>query len=203
MKLAKISKYSLILIIVLVFVKIITVFINFQVDFKLTYISLLAALPVLALSSKRLIIFKKIDWHTLIFFASMFILMQSVWMTGFFQSMITNLSLDITSILVIFLISVILSQFISNVPLVALYLPLIIHVGTTAKELSALAAGSTIAGNLLILGAASNVIIIQNAEKRGETITFMDFAKVGISIKTAIKIYKNNNGKDKTEARGF
>ena len=180
--LATISKFSLILIVVLVFAKIITVFINLQVDFKLTYIALLAALPILALSSKRIEIFKKIDWHTLIFFASMFILMQSVWQTGFFQSIIANMSLDITSIFMIFLISIILSQFISNVPLVALYLPLLIHAGTAAKELAALAAGSTIAGNLLILGAASNVIIIQNAEKKGETITFMDFAKVGIPL---------------------
>lgn len=47
----------------------------------------------------------------------------------------------------------------------------------------ALAAGSTIAGNLLILGAASNVIIIHNAERKsGETLTFLEFAKVGIPL---------------------
>ena len=46
----------------------------------------------------------------------------------------------------------------------------------------ALAAGSTIAGNLTILGAASNVIIIQNAEKHGETLTFFEFAKVGVPL---------------------
>ncbi|MCX7698030.1 MAG: anion transporter, partial [Candidatus Goldbacteria bacterium] len=46
----------------------------------------------------------------------------------------------------------------------------------------ALAAGSTIAGNLFILGAASNVIIIQNAEKKGETITFFEFARIGVPL---------------------
>jgi Na+/H+ antiporter NhaD/arsenite permease-like protein len=46
----------------------------------------------------------------------------------------------------------------------------------------ALAAGSTIAGNLTILGAASNVIIIQNAEKQGETLTFFEFAKIGVPL---------------------
>jgi Na+/H+ antiporter NhaD/arsenite permease-like protein len=46
-----------------------------------------------------------------------------------------------------------------------------------------LAAGSTIAGNLLILGAASNVIIIQNAESKSkQTLTFLEFAKVGIPL---------------------
>ncbi len=51
----------------------------------------------------------------------------------------------------------------------------------------ALAAGSTIAGNLLILGAASNVIIIQNAEKRGETLKFLEFARIGIPL-TALNV---------------
>ena len=46
----------------------------------------------------------------------------------------------------------------------------------------ALAAGSTIAGNALILGAASNVIIIQSAEKDGEALTFWEFARVGIPL---------------------
>ncbi|MCC7573835.1 MAG: hypothetical protein KO464_10750 [Candidatus Methanofastidiosum sp.] len=39
------------------------------------------------------------------------------------------------------------------------------------------------AGNLFILRAASTVIIIQNAEKKSnETITFLEFAKVGIPL---------------------
>ena len=38
-------------------------------------------------------------------------------------------------------------------------------------------------GNLFILGAASNVIIIQNAEKKGkETIRFAEFARVGVPL---------------------
>jgi Na+/H+ antiporter NhaD/arsenite permease-like protein len=80
---------------------------------------------------------------------------------------------------------VILSQFISNVPFVALYLPLMNHLGPQSQSLAALAAGSTIAGNLFILGAASNVIIIQNAEKRGETLTFIEFARVGVPLTAA------------------
>jgi Na+/H+ antiporter NhaD/arsenite permease-like protein len=46
----------------------------------------------------------------------------------------------------------------------------------------ALAAGSTIAGNFLILGAASNVIIIQNAEKREGTLGFFEFDRIGIPL---------------------
>jgi Na+/H+ antiporter NhaD/arsenite permease-like protein len=105
--------------------------------------------------------------------------MQSVWNTGFFQQFINSKKI---SIYIIFLSSIILSQFISNVPLVTLYLPILLHSGAGIKELMALAAGSTIAGNMLILGAASNVIIIQNAEKKGETITFLEFAKIGFPL---------------------
>ena len=60
---------------------------------------------------------------------------------------------------------------------------MLLEAGASSKEMVALAAGSTIAGNLFILGAASTVIIIQNAEKKSkETITFLEFAKVGIPL---------------------
>ena len=124
----------------------------------------------------------------MIFFASMFVLMQSVWISGFFQSLIADLRIDIVSVDMILGVSVGLSQLISNVPLVALYLPILTKAGAATKEMMALAAGSTIAGNLFILGAASNVIIIQNAEKKsGETLTFLEFAKIGVPM-TAINV---------------
>jgi|SRR3989344_1086246 len=182
-KLAVLSKISLIILLALIFTKIIISFFNPLLNFKLVYITITAALPIIIFAKNKISIIKKVDWHTLIFFAAMFVLMESVWNTGFFQSIISSLKINIISIPMIFLISVLLSQLISNVPLVALYLPLLSHLGASTKEMIALAAGSTIAGNLLIMGAASNVIIIQNAEKRsGETITFLEFAKVGVPL---------------------
>jgi Na+/H+ antiporter NhaD/arsenite permease-like protein len=149
---------------------------------------LTAALPIIIFSPKRLTIIRRIDWTTLIFFAAMFILMAAVWNSGVFQNVITSTNMTLTSVPVIMGISVVLSQFISNVPLVALYLPMLMKLGITAAGLMALAAGSTIAGNLSILGAASNVIIIQNAEKKsGETITFWEFFRIGMPL-TAISI---------------
>jgi Na+/H+ antiporter NhaD/arsenite permease-like protein len=51
-----------------------------------------------------------------------------------------------------------------------------------------LAARSTIDGNLSILGAASNVIIIQNAEKgNGGTLDFFEFVRIGLPL-TAINV---------------
>ena len=182
-RLAKLSKLSLFIIIAMILLKISIVTAGLNIDFRLTYISLVASLPILIFSKQRVEILKNLDWKTLIFFVSMFVLMQSVWNSGFIQELINNMNINITNLLMIFIVSIILSQFISNVPLVALYLPMLIEAGASSKEMIALAAGSTIAGNLFILGAASTVIIIQNAEKKSnETITFVEFARVGIPL---------------------
>jgi Na+/H+ antiporter NhaD/arsenite permease-like protein len=184
-KLAQLCQISLMLLAVLIVTKIITVFAGLKIDFRLTYIALAAALPIILFSPKRFAIMRKIDWSTLVFFASMFILMAGVWNSGVFQDVINSTNLELTSVPVIMGISIVLSQFISNVPLVALYLPMLMKIGVTGAGLMALAAGSTIAGNFSILGAASNVIIIQNAEqKSGETLTFWEFVRIGVPLTT-------------------
>ncbi|HQC41748.1 MAG TPA: SLC13 family permease, partial [Petrotogaceae bacterium] len=173
----KISKFSFYLTFALIGLKMLSFLFGLGDSFKLTYISLIASSPILLFSSKRFSVLKKIDWYTLIFFSSMFILMESVWETGIFQKMVNGYNLS--SIPVILVLSILTSQLISNVPFVSLYMPLILGLNATAKELTALAAGSTIAGNLLILGAASNIIAMQSAERNGEVLTFSDFAKIG------------------------
>jgi Na+/H+ antiporter NhaD/arsenite permease-like protein len=46
-----------------------------------------------------------------------------------------------------------------------------------------LAAASTIAGNLTIVAAASNIIIIETAESRGiKAFTFFEFFKIGVIV---------------------
>lgn len=181
--LANISKASLLIMLVLISIKVTMAFLDEGAMFKLTYIALAASLPELLFSKRRVEIVKKIDWRTLIFFASMFILMQSVWNTGIFQEIIKDSHFNFASVFLILVVGILLSQLISNVPLVALYLPVLMSNNVALKGMMALAAGSTIAGNLFILGAASNIIIIQSAEKKAkETITFFEFAKVGIPV---------------------
>jgi Na+/H+ antiporter NhaD/arsenite permease-like protein len=178
--LTSVVRFSLIIIVLLAGINIASSFLGGVLVIPLPLIALCAAAPVLILSPKRFEVIKAIDWCTLVFFAAMFVLMASVWQTGFFQSLVGTASL--TSVPAILAISIILSQFISNVPFVALFQPLILQVGGTTRQLMALAAGSTIAGNLTILGAASNVIIIQKAEQQNETLTFFEFARIGIPI---------------------
>jgi Na+/H+ antiporter NhaD/arsenite permease-like protein len=181
--LAVLARISLFILVVLIPVKILLVFVAPSVDFKLTYIALAAALPVLLFIPRRPGLLKRMDWPTLVFFAAMFVLMQSVWNSGYFQRAIDSANVNLNSTGMIMGVSVLLSQVLSNVPLVALYLPVLLQAGAGTKEMMALAAGSTIAGNLTILGAASNVIIIQNAEKRGGvTLTFLEFVKIGLPL---------------------
>jgi Na+/H+ antiporter NhaD/arsenite permease-like protein len=179
-RLARLSEISFLMLFLLILAKIAAVLLGQGEQFHLTYIAVISALPVLIFSERRLEIAKNIDWCTLIFFAAMFVLMESVWRSGLIQQLLASGQADLNSIPVILSFSVIVSQVISNVPFVALCQPLLGH--PSAEALMALAAGSTIAGNLFILGAASNVIIIQNAERSGETITFLEFARVGVPL---------------------
>lgn len=179
-RLMLLSKISLAIILLLAAVNIVASLITGSMLVTLPLIAIGAALPIILFSHRRVEIVKSIDWCTLVFFAAMFVLMESVWQTGFFQSLVSGGML--VSVPALLGTSIVFSQFISNVPFVALFQPLVTEAGAGTAQLMALAAGSTIAGNLTILGAASNVIIIQNAEKQGETLTFFEFMKVGVPL---------------------
>ncbi|MDD3566258.1 MAG: anion transporter [Methanothrix sp.] len=183
--LALLSKLSLVVVMVLIAFKIVSGSLGFPSPLGLTEIALFSALPILLCSPRRLELVRKVDWRTLAFFASMFVLMESVWNSGHLQAAMNGSGFEATSIPVILATSAIASQLVSNVPFVALYLPLLSTLDSSVEAMMALAAGSTIAGNLTIIGAASNVIIVQNGEKRGTAITFTDFMKVGIPLTAA------------------
>ncbi len=147
----------------------------FSISFPVSIISLLAAIPIVFSGKSGLKAVAKTDWRTVAFFAFMFILMQSVYNSGVIQLFVNG---HISGVLNIMLFSITLSQALSNVPFVALFVKI---VAPTLKNYLALAAGSTIAGNFLILGAASNIIIIQSAERYGgKGLSFMDFIKYGM-----------------------
>ena len=184
----RLVKVSLIMMVMLVSMKAIMDFLHANIHIHFSYIALLSAVPIL-LSHQRWNFIKNLDWGTLVFFASTFILMQSVWDSGFFQTNMNHFHISVSHIPVILFISILLSQFISNVPLVALYLPLLMHHSHSNLSLVSLAVGSTIAGNLSILGAASNIIIIQNMEKRGiRGFEFFEFIKIGLPL-TLINLF--------------
>ena len=123
-ELARWARISFLALVALILLKVVLTFAAPGVDIRLSYIAVLAALPVLAGSRKRLSVLRRIDWPTLVFFAALFVLMDSVWRSGVFQSFIDSSGADMTKAAVLFPASIIVSQFVSNVPLVAMYLPL-------------------------------------------------------------------------------
>ncbi|MCX8191397.1 MAG: hypothetical protein N3F06_01145, partial [Nitrososphaerales archaeon] len=93
---------------------------------------------------------------------------------------------EIASIFGISFSSILLSQLISNVPFAKLFITYMEDLGYGVKDVDAwltLAVASTIAGNLTILGAASNIIILEYLESKMETtIRFVEFLKYGVFI---------------------
>jgi Na+/H+ antiporter NhaD/arsenite permease-like protein len=152
------------------------------VTVPLAAIALAAATPVLAGRGGAAIV-ARIDWGTLAFFAALFVLVAAVWETPLLGRWVGALRVTAAAPAVLYPVAIGASQLVSNVPLVALYLPLIEGMGE-AVHLH-LAAAATLAGNLLILGAASNVIVVQRAEREGVHIGFWTFARAGIPVTAA------------------
>lgn len=174
-----ITKAAVGILIILIIFKIVSGFFIKNIDISLILIGAVPALFVFVLSRKRLKLAKRVDYKTLLFFVGMFILMRSVFICRK-PEFIFNICANLNSIPITLASGVLVSQILSNVPFIALFLPAL--AGSSDKILMALSAGSTIAGNMFILGAASNVIIIQNAERERETLTFWEFSKIGIPL---------------------
>jgi Na+/H+ antiporter NhaD/arsenite permease-like protein len=144
-------------------------------------------------NNERIDILRSIDYSVLVFFAAMFVVMSALWSSGaismimsYFQS--PDPSNIVQSNAVISAVSLLLSQILSNVPFVAIYNLVMLNNGFVGdahvNQWMMLASASTIAGNLTILGAASNIIIINAAESRGSTtaFTYTEFFKIGAII---------------------
>lgn len=131
-------------------------------------------------------IIKEVDWVLLLFFAGLFIVIEGAHKAGvldiFTESIITTPGfLGIASISIV---STIVSQLVSNVPLTMLILPILKNVPGDVLWI-ALAAGSTLGGNLTIIGAVANIIVAERASREGIQVPFLEFLKVGAMVTIA------------------
>lgn len=138
----------------------------------------------LLVSGDRRKTIRGIDWGTMVFFAAMFVVMGAVERSGLIAGLIEPFSSTLfaggsASVASIFGLSAAASQVTSNVPFVAMMLP-VFKAAADPGQWLALAAGSTLAGNITLLGAAANIIVLESAESRGETFSFMEFLKAGL-----------------------
>lgn len=77
-------------------------------------------------------------------------------------------------------VTVLLSNLISNVPAVLIMKPLISQTNTQAWLL--LAAGSTLAGNLTLLGLVANLIVAEAVAKQGLRLNFWEHLRFGLPL---------------------
>jgi len=152
------------------------------------------SIPIIALGGASLVliftkqegkqILKGVDWSLLLFFASLFIIVAAIRQSGVLNIIFeVSLQENTLSIFVIFLLSLILAQLLSNVPYVVLVLPIFALAKSEILWLS-LAASSTLAGNLTIIGAMANLIVIEQAQKENVKITPHKFYRSSILITT-------------------
>jgi Na+/H+ antiporter NhaD/arsenite permease-like protein len=121
-------------------------------------------------------ILHKIDWDLLLMFSGLFILTEGVQRLGFLDSF----SQFVHSPWSILGITTVLSNLVSNVPAVLLLHHLIPHPDKQTWLL--LAAASTLAGNLTLLGSVANLIVAEAVAKQGHTLTFWEHLKFGLPL---------------------
>ena len=158
-----------------------------------TVVALAAAVILLFVGGPRMPeILREVEWSTLIFFGSLFVVVGALektgWMSLVAQGMLPIVGANRTiGVSVVLWISSLISAFIDNIPLTASFIPVLTDLGRLSGVNVyplwwALSAGAGLGGNGTIIGASANVIATGLAQARGVKITFVEFAKVGMVI---------------------
>ena len=131
-------------------------------------------------------IYRRIDWGLLTLFIGLFVVVAGIERVGldrrFFEALRT---VGIESVWGLSLVAAALSNLVSNVPAVMLFARVVPHLPDPQTSWLALAMASTLAGNLTILGSIANLIVIEGARRRGVTITFGEYLRVGLPVTLA------------------
>jgi Na+/H+ antiporter NhaD/arsenite permease-like protein len=131
-------------------------------------------------------IYTAIDWDLLMLFAGLFVVISGAERAGIDRRLFATLApFGLDTIAGLSATAAVLSNAVSNVPAVMLFTRFIPNLPDQRSAWLALAMSSTLAGNLTILGSIANLIVVEGARRRGVTIGFWDYAKVGIPITIA------------------
>lgn len=122
-----------------------------------------------------------VDWELLILFMGLFVVNYAFELTGLPQQAVSDLAgmgIDLREPAVLFTVTFVLSNIVSNVPAVMLLLPIAEH--DMAGPLLAL--GSTLAGNLLLVGSIANLIVADAAARRDIRLDWKRHARIGVPV---------------------
>lgn len=133
---------------------------------------------------------RDIEWTTLFFFFGLFIMIEALVEVGLIDIVadaalrLTGGNLQLTSLLLIWF-SAIVSGIVDNIPYTATMIPIVESLGQVMAAGPlwwSLALGACLGGNLTIVGAAANVVVVSMAEKSGHPISFMHFFRYGAIV---------------------
>jgi Na+/H+ antiporter NhaD/arsenite permease-like protein len=127
-----------------------------------------------------------VEWPILILFMGLFVVAGAFQSTGYGDQAVqwlagSGFSLDAPRNLV--LTTAALSNLIGNAPAVILLLKVVPFSRPVMAYILALA--NSFGGSLIIIGSVSNIIVVQQAREMGISISFWDFARLGIPVTLA------------------
>jgi Na+/H+ antiporter NhaD/arsenite permease-like protein len=127
-----------------------------------------------------------VDWSLLGFFAGIFVVIAGVAHAGVLDRIFDVVAPVVTrggylGDLAFVVLVVVLSNVVSNVPLVLVALPWIGRLSDPASGYVLLAVASTLAGTLTLFGSVANMIVMERAGPHGET-HFLRFLRFGVVL---------------------
>jgi len=125
-----------------------------------------------------------VDWQLLVLFIGLFIVNDAFQRTGTMEQALAALragGIDPAQPAILFGLSAVLSNIVSNVPATMLLLPGATHPMAGAT----LALSSTLAGNLFIVGSVANIIVVTAARPLGVSIDFRTHLRTGLPVTVA------------------
>lgn len=148
-----------------------------------------AAAVVLAGAARPRRALQEVDWSLLLLFGGLFVVMRGVEQAGLAHAVVVGVTGPLATASYGALARLgaavtLLSQAVSNVPAVMLFLPALQSLPPMSAGTFwlALAAFSTLAGNLTIIGSVANVIVFETARRDGVEVGFLEYLKVGAPL---------------------
>jgi Na+/H+ antiporter NhaD/arsenite permease-like protein len=127
-------------------------------------------------------VFLEINWNLLTLFAGLFVVVGAARQAGVAGALFELLhAREAQSIVSLSVACAVLSNLVSNVPAVMLFIPLVGEMADPQRGFVALAMASTLAGNLTLVGSIANLIVAEGA-RRKSPLGFVEYLKVGVPV---------------------
>jgi Na+/H+ antiporter NhaD/arsenite permease-like protein len=156
----------------------------FALGFPTSLVALSAAAAMLLVGHLRPErIYQEVDWPLLLMFVGLFVVVAGAQNTGFQNSLARLVGVErLSNPITLAALITVLSNALSNVPAVLFFKPLFHLLGNPTSAGLLLASVSTYAGNLTVMGSIANLIVVENARRRGIGIGFFEYMRVGVPI---------------------